>query len=480
MKTLLLLLIVFPVVASGPKQQRPPVVDLPEHWSQPLPLPESRDIEAVRAWWKLFDDPLLKSLIERALESNLDLKTAGARIAEARAARGVARAALQPSIGASDGYTRVRGGIAQGLTGAGILSGSPQSRTSLLAPFETSVFQLGFDSSWEIDFFGGLRKSLAAAAADVRASQEARNDVRVAVAAEVGRNYLQLRGAQRRLSIVGNNIALQKDSLELTAARRKAGLAPELDVVRAAAQLHETQAGAPPLEARIDQSIHALGVLLRLDPARLVSELRPEAPLPALPESLPTGVPADLLLRRPDLRRAEFEMAAAAARVSAARSDLYPKITLTGLAGRQATEAGNLTLGLGNFFSFGPGVRLPLFTGGRIRSNIAVQQARSEQVVFRYEAAVLESLRDVEDALSAFRHEKDRLDHLREALLHNRDAVSLTRELYSKGLGDYLGVLDAQRELLLVEDQVAQSQTSLAVTLVALYKALGGGWEVSP
>ncbi len=467
------------VAVSAAGQKHAPKVQVPEQWSQQAAISEaarSTDTDSLRTWWSSFNDSELVSLVERAIKSNPDLKTAAFRVAEARAARGVAKSAFGPSIATSDGYTRVRGGIAQGLNGAGVLSGSPQSRANLLTPFETNVFQAGVDSSWELDLFGGVRKSVKAADADVAAAEEARKAVRVSLAGEVGSNYMALRGAQRRLAIIQENIALQKDSVVLTESRRNAGLAPDLDVIRATAQLKETEAERPPLETEVDRAMHALAVLIGQPPAALAAELSQTAPLLNLPTGLETGIPADLLRRRPDLRRAEAEIIAAAARVGVARSDLYPKLTFNGLVGRQGTEVSALSLGIGNFFSFGPGLRLPLFTSGRIRSNIAVQEARWNEAVSGYEAAVLRAQAEVEDALSARRREQTRQEALRIAEARNRDAAGLTGELYSKGLGDYLAVLDSLRELLSVQQQLVQSQTNAALDVVTLYKSLGGGW----
>lgn len=207
-----------------------------------------------------------------------------------------------------------------------------------------------------------------------------------------------------------------------------------------------------------------------------MAQLRRAQPLPVPTASFPAAVPADLLLRRPDLRRASAEIIAAAARVGVARADLYPKLTLAGLIGRQATRLAGFALGIGNFFSIGPVLRLPLFTGGRIRSNIAAEEARLQQATSRYEAAVLNAFADVENALSAFQREKGREKELIAAQAQIRDAVALTTELYSKGLGDYLEVLDAQRQLLAIERHLAKSATATALHLVDLYKALGGGW----
>jgi multidrug efflux system outer membrane protein len=472
----ILLFLVSLAVAMPMQAQKLSNIDIPSEWSQPFPAPPSEDPEIARTWWRMFDDKMLTSLVGEALESNLDLKAAAARITEARASRGITKSALLPSIETSVGYTRVRGGIAQGLSRTGFSSDSAPSRDSLISPFETDVYQVGFDSRWELDVSGGLRKSVKVADAEVRAAQEARNDIRVRIAAEVGRNYVELRGAQRRLAIILENIDLQQDSVGLTEARQTAGLAPELDVVRANAQLRQTRAEALPLEDQIDRTIHALAVLLGRAPAHLAEQLRLEAPLPAFPVSFPSGVPSDLLLRRPDLRHAAAETTAAAARVGVARADLYPKLSLAALIGRQATSLASFSLGLGNFFSIGPSLSLPLFTGGRIRSNIAVENARLEQTTLQYESAVLDALADVEDRLSGVRRETERGEQLRAAEALNRVAASLTRELYAKGLGDYLAVLDAQRELLATQQKLTEAETARLIDLVALYKAMGGGW----
>src|SRR5262249_3097948 len=295
--------------------------------------------------------------------------------------------------------------------------------SSLLSPFETNIFQLGFDASWELDIFGGLRREVDAATADLRAAEESRRDILVTVLAEIGRNYLEVRGIQKRLDIVRSNIETQQQTLYLTRVRYQAGLATDLDVARAAAQLATTQAAIPALEENLARGSHRLGVLLGEEPGELRSNLKKEAPLPSVPSSIPIGLPSDLLLRRPDIRQADAEIAAATARLGVARSELFPKFTLTGLMGRQATSVSGLTLGAGNFFSFGPGVRLPIFTGGRIRSNIAVHDARLQQAVTLYESAVLKSLEDVENALVAYSREQDRRGRLQQAVDESRRAV---------------------------------------------------------
>ena len=427
---------------------------------------------AVEQWWRSFHDAELDSLIERAVRANLDLKMAASRLLEARAARGVARSGLLPSMEAGDSAQRVRGGLTQG-----IFRPNAGSQSSLLAPFETNIFQQGFDAGWEIDFFGGKRHALEAATADAAATEEARRDTLVSLLAEVARNYSELRGTERRLEIAGQNIKLQIDTLDLTKVRADAGLGTELDVERQASQLEATQAMVPALESARQMSVHRLSVLLGEEPGALAAELAEAGQLPATPPTVPVGLSSDLLKRRPDVRRADAEVAAASARVGVARSDFFPKITLTGSAGRQGTSFSGLTLGAGNFFAVGPAIKLPIFTGGRLRANLEAQKQRLIQAQLAYENTVLRSLEETENALTAYGREQERREHLRAADAASREATQLANELYTRGLADFLTVLDAQRQQLAIEDDLAQSDTAVVTNLVALYKALGGGWN---
>jgi len=427
---------------------------------------------AVEQWWRSFHDAELDSLIGRAVRANLDLKIAASRLLEARAARGVARAGLLPSVETSDSPQRVRGGLTQG-----IFHPNAGSQSSLLAPYETNIFQQGFDASWEIDFFGGKRHALAAATADVAATEEARRDTLVSLLAEVARNYGELRGTERRLEIAGHNINLQTDTLDLTKVRAEAGLGTDLDVERQVSQLAATEAIVPALESARLMSIHRLSVLLGEEPGSLATELTQDRPLPATPPVVPVGLSSDLLKRRPDIRRADAEVTAASARVGVARSDFFPKITLTGAAGRQGTSFSGLTLGAGNFFAVGPAIKLPIFTGGRLRANMEAQKQRLSQAQLAYRSAVLRSLEETENALTAYGREQERRERLQVAAQASRQAAQLANELYTRGLADFLSVLDAQRQQLGIEDDLAQSDTAVVTNLVALYKALGGGWS---
>jgi multidrug efflux system outer membrane protein len=427
---------------------------------------------AVEQWWSSFHDPELDSLLERAVRANLDLKMAASRLLEARAARGVARAGLFPSAEASESSQRVRGGLTQG-----IFRPNAGSQSSLLAPFETNIFHQGFDASWEIDFFGGKRHALEAATADAAATEEALRDMLVSLLAEVARNYGELRGTQRRLEIAEQNIDLQTDTLDLTKVRAEAGSGTELDVERQLSQLAATQAMVPALESARQMSIHRLSVLLGEEPVSLAGELTEAKPLPAIPPVVPVGLSSDLLKRRPDVRRADAEVAAASARVGVARSDFFPKITLTGSAGRQGTSFSGLTLGAGNFFAFGPAIKLPIFTGGRLRANMEAQKQRLSQAQLAYQNTVLHSLEETENALTAYGHEQERRERLQAAAQASQLATHLANELYTRGLADFLTVLDAQRQQLAIEDDLVQSDTAVVTNLVALYKALGGGWS---
>jgi len=339
---------------------------------------------------------------------------------------------------------------------------------------------VGFDSAWEIDIFGRIRNEVKAASANVRSAEEDRRDVLVVLLGEVARSYADLRGFQLRLDIAENNIRTQEDTVHLTQTRAAAGLATQLDVSRAVAELETTNAVVPSLRSAIAASIHRISVLLGQEPAALENELETSAPVPVVPPEVPVGLPSDLLKRRPDVRRADDEIAGAAANVKAARADYFPRFTLLGSAGRQATQLHDLSLSLGNFFAAGPAISLPIFTGGRIRSNVAVQNARWKQTQILYQSTVLNSLEETENALVNYSQEQERRDRLQAAVSQNQTALELSRELYTSGLGDFLAVLDAQRQLYGNEDLLAQSQTAVTTNLIALYKALGGGWESFP
>lgn len=455
--------------AVGPRYA-PPKPSVPSRWSESVTVAAS--VKTLESWWASFQDPTLDHLVARALEGNLDLKIAAARVREARAARGIAAAAGLPQVAFDGAYARTQRSEAVPPFKAAAPAGSP------FGPREQNAFELGFDASWEIDVFGGVRRDREAALADVQASQEAQRDVLVTLLAEVARTYTELRGAQRQLEILDETLRSQRDTRGLVEARFDAGLATALDVSRAEGLIATTTARRPPLERLAKEAVHRLGVLLGQEPGALLVELEEARPIPTAPPEVPNSLPSELLARRPDLRRAERELAAATARVGVARADLFPRFSIVGGFGRLSQDAADLDSGKSQFWSFIPSVRWPIFSGGRIRANIRVQGARQEQALLRYEKAVLTALEEVENALVAHAREGRRQDALREAVVAERRALDLATHRYTGGLENFLSVLDAQRAVFAAEDQLAQSEKNGALTLIALYKALGGGWSV--
>ncbi len=288
---------------------------------------------------------------------------------------------------------------------------------------------------------------------------------------------MEFRGVQRQVAITNENIKSQQETLELIKLRYKAGLNSYLDVARADALVATTRSQIPSLERSLKQASHRLSVLTGQEPGALWSELSKELPVPVASQKIITGLPSELLLRRPDLRRAERELASASARIGVAKADLFPRFSLTGSFGLQSAEAKDLGAASSQFWSFGPAVRLPLFTAGRTRANIRVQDARYDHALVRYEQSILVALEDVENSLVAYSREEARRMSLAEASKSNREAVAMAMELYSKGLIDFLNVLEAERQLFASESELVRSEAAVSSNLVALYKALGGGWE---
>jgi len=451
---------------------RPPATTAPALWSEKLAGGITAKPLAITTWWQTFNDPVLISLVGRAVQSNLDLRIAEARLREARASRDITAAGLWPSINSSGSYTRTHNSK-YGPAAQSAAAGGSASSFSL----QQDLFQVGFDASWEIDVFGGTRRAVEAADDSVGAVQENQRGVLVSLLAEVARNYVELRGAQRQIIITQDNIKTQQDTLELTRSRYNAGLTSEIDVLRQEAQLTSTQSQIPTLESSVKRSIHRLGTLLGKEPGALLQELSKNAPIPGTPPEVPVGLPSDLLRRRPDVRSAERELAAATAQIGVAVADLFPRFSLTGFAGRQSEKFGDLSLGASKLWSVGPSIQWPIFQGGRIAANIKVQNARQEQALAIYEQAVLTSLEDVENALVDYTKEQIRYRSLAESVDANLRTVTLTNELYTRGLIDFLNVLDSQRSLYVSQFQLVQSQQNVTLNLVALYKALGGGWE---
>jgi NodT family efflux transporter outer membrane factor (OMF) lipoprotein len=455
-------------------------------------------------WWKLFHDPELASLEDRVAASNLDLRVAGARLEQSRAQLGIARADQLPTLDANGSYSRERlsqrgvislfpgggssgggssgggsfgslGSSANGLSGrSGALPSSATGGQSI-QPFD--VFQYGFDASWELDFWGRVRREVESARASLAASAEDRRNTLVSVQAEVARDYIQLRGTQRNLQINHENLGSAQQSLALTKERATGGLTTDLDVANAQAQVDSIAAQIPALEQQEAQLINALSLLLGQPPHALRTELAQTQPIPPIPPQIPVGLPSELARRRPDIRQAEAQLHAATADIGVAVADFYPSVSLSGSVGLQALQFKDLGNWASRQYGFGPTISIPLFEGGKLKATLELRQEQQQQAYLSYQQTVLSALHDVDNALTAYQTEQRRHDQLTGAVEANSRALSLARQRYAQGISSFLDVLDAQRSLLASQLQLADSTTTEATNLVAVYKALGGGWE---
>jgi NodT family efflux transporter outer membrane factor (OMF) lipoprotein len=451
-------------------------------------------------WWRDFHDPELDSLIERALAGNLSLRESVLRIFAARAQEQGARAAGLPNINATGSYQREQLGLKGLLDARGVPSkvqqlGAPNSPVNTVSPGAgaqveqgaeqlinqlsgpVNLYQIGFDASWELDLFGRVRRSVEAAGAQTQAMIEDRNDALVSLEAEVAQTYARLRGAQLLTRIADEDVRAAQDTLDLTRSRQHAGLASETDVERAAAQLAATQAQLPQYEQQAVQALNGLSVLIGAPPGTLDAELTAPQAVPPVPPSVPVGLPSALARRRPDVRRAEANLHAATAQVGESIAQLFPDLSLTGEFGFRNTQASYLTRWASHFYSAGPQVSLPIFQGGALRAQIAVARAQEAAAVLEYRQTVLSALQDVDDALVRYRTDQARRDILRDAVDANARAFDLARNGYQHGLASFIDVLDTERQLTDSRLQLTQGTIQVTGDLVALYKALGGGWQ---
>jgi multidrug efflux system outer membrane protein len=407
------------------------------------------------AWWKKFNDPMLVSLIDEALHTNLTLQLAQSRLRQARASRGIVAGPFWPSLTGTGGYSR--------------------SATGVYA--SSNSFFSGLDATWELDFFGGTRRNMESADANILAARENIHDAQVTVCAEIALDYIQLRGVQEQIAIADDNLKSEQRTAGLTRQRLAAGFVSALDVANADAQVATTASAIPVLETSARQSIYALSVLLARPPADLVDQLSRPGPVPLTPPEVPVGLPSDLLKRRPDIREAAAQWHAANAQIGVAKADLFPQFSLTGSVNYQSDLLRTMYAGANRLWTAGPSVTWPIFQGGAISANVRLQKELTDQASITYRQAVLQALQDVENALVAFAREFDHRKALNEAVVQNRRAVDLSMQLYTQGNTDFLSVLDAQRSLYTSQTALSQSKESISTDLVALYKALGGGWE---
>jgi outer membrane protein, multidrug efflux system len=444
----------------GPDYLPPEANNVPSEWTGLIsPIKATSAYADIVHWWTGFNDPNLNSLVSRAVQSNLDVKQAEARIVQARAQRGVVASGFWPTADATGSASRVR------TPGYG-------------APSTTSnLFQTGLDAAWELDIFGGTRRAIEAAEADIQAAEESRRDALVTLVSEVARNYIELRGFQQQIAIAQENLSAQRHTADVTRQKFRGGLVGALDVANAEAQAATTTSVIPGLETSAQQAIYNLSVLLGLPPAALLKELSPASAIPATPPEIPMGIPSELLRRRPDIRKAEADIHSATARIGVATADLFPKFSLTGNLNFRSGELDRLIEWKNRSWALGSSVDWQIFNAGRVSSNIKVQKALQQQSALAYQQTVLTAFQDVENALVAYAKEYERRKALTDAVAANVKAVNYSTQLYSQGQTDFLNVLNAQRSLFVSQDALVGSTRKLSTDLVALYKALGGGWE---
>jgi len=450
----------------GPDFQKPEA-KVPISWSdQDSDLFAKPSIEDSRSWWQEFNDPLLNDLIDRAYKENLSLQAAGLRIMEARAQLALVKGNMYPQV--------------QEMNGDFFTSGTPAGPTDRYY----NAASVGFDAGWELDFWGKFRRSIESADANLLASVADYEDLLVSLTAETASVYVNIRTLQERIKLAEKNAELQQKSLKLVNLQLEAGIVTELDVLQAKTLLSSTLAFIPNLQAILATYENALAVLLGMLPEEMDNLLKMDGEIPKVSRELVVEIPAELLRRRPDIRRSEMQAAAQSAQIGIARTELFPSFSLFGSIGWSATDAGSGSLGdifdTNNFsYTFGPTFKWNLFHYGRLKNQVRIQDARLQQLIVNYQNTVLNAAREVEDAMQTltFTHKEAQL--LKETVATSKRSTELSMLQYKEGLADYQRVLDSTRSLTQKQDQYAQIMGKIATSTISLYKAFGGGWEQS-
>ncbi|WP_260961553.1 efflux transporter outer membrane subunit [Pseudomonas citri] len=462
-----LLITLLSACTVGPDFQRPEVQPI-DQWSTPRTAAASQVVPAQmnERWWEVFNDPTLTALTRRAVTDNLDLKLAGSRLQQSRAARQVITSAQYPNTSATGSYARKRN------SGEGLNDPSGHGGDSAF-----NLWDAGFSASWELDLWGRVRREAEAAEANVEVAQNDRRGVLLAVLAETAQDYLQLRGVQSTRAVTEQNLEVARRSLRFTQLRLADGVATDLDVAEAAAQVAAVEARLPALQQRQSQLINALSLLVGQPPQALQAELSSDAPVPQAPRQVAIGLPSQLAERRPDIRQAEARLHAATAGIGVAKGDFYPRITLSGNVGSQAMQLSDFGSWGSRAFGIGPQFSLPLFDGGRLRGMLHLREAQQQEAATAYQQTVLKAWHEIDDQLSAYNASQLRRDSLAEAVRQNQLALRTAQQQYVEGVVDFVTVLTVQGALLATQEQLVDSSTSVSLAMVGLYKALGGGWE---
>jgi multidrug efflux system outer membrane protein len=452
----------------GPNYQKPEI-KTPDAWHETISSEMAKQSDSsLQTWWKIFDDPLLNQLIEQARQSNLDIKIAISGIAASRARLGIVSGQELPNANALGSFTRFKH--------------SDHGPLKQLAPqsgFDAqNMFMVGVDAIWEIDVFGRIRRQIEAAGAEYEASIEDYRDVLVTLFAEVALAYVEIRSYQRRIECAEANAATQRKMLELTRARYDSGISSKLDMAQALSNLSNTEAAIPPFRIQLNSTINRLAVLLNVNSEPLQAKLGGPRPIPLARENVGIGVPADLLRQRPDIRMAEKQLAAQTALIGAATADLYPRFAISGFFGLETGSFSDVSGGSSLAWGVKSPIKWNFFSGGKTRSNIALNKEIASQDLFKYKDTVQKAIEEVKNAIVAHKQEKIRRNWLLAAVAATREAVDLVIVQYETGITDFNNVLDTQRTLFDQQDKLVASQTNVVVDLIRIYKALGGGWSV--
>ncbi|HLY07198.1 MAG TPA: efflux transporter outer membrane subunit [Rhizomicrobium sp.] len=475
MKRAIAILVLFLAGCEVGPDYKQPDVPTPPSFSE---LPAARaqtpaDDAALAKWWTRIDDPELQSLIARALASNLNFKTAVSRIREAREQVIIAGAKEWPELSATGTGLNLHSNSSPIASAIG--GGGPNAPPS--APTNIKIYSAGFDATWEIDVFGGVRRGIEQAEANTEETSWTMRDAEVSLTAEVANDYFNLRTEQARMAILRDEIARQRDAFQLIGARRRAGFVTQLDVNQQQTLLSNTAAQLPTIEAEARTMEHAISVLIGAPPEGIAKELETTAAFPAITADIAVGLPSDLLRRRPDIRAAERKLAAATAGIGVAVADLYPKFNLVGATAFVGNHLDTLISG-NNFATVAFGqISWPVFQGGQIRANIRAKKEETQQAYLAYQQTVLSAMQETEDALTRYAHEMQRQASLRTTVQSAQSSEAIASAQYRAGFVTYVNVLSAQTARLSAEDELAQSRQAAAQDLISLYKALGGGWQ---
>jgi NodT family efflux transporter outer membrane factor (OMF) lipoprotein len=459
------------ILLSGCTAARRPYVQplppTPPEWSRDAGTAVAIDPERLARWWEGFGDPILTQVLQQTAAGSLDVKTALSRVREARAQVMIARSNRMPAVSA-------------GLSGAASHT-STEARGGIDTEDDVQQsFSVGLDAAWELDVFGERRSGIDAAVATVGAVSLDLADVLTSALADGASQYIGIRTLQERIHLAEQNARLQADTLEIAEFRVQAGLTTELDIHQARTNLESTRAQMAALQLELTQRIHALSVLQGATPTALVSALSVPRAIPSPPTDVGIGVPAEALRRRPDVRAAERRIAAQSFRADAAHARLYPRFSLAGSIGLETLNLARLFVPGAGFFRVSPSVNWNVFDRGQLKQNVLMADEQTTQASIHYETVVLHALQEVEDALAAYAQEQIRRDRLRDAVTAAQRTSDLVIQRYNSGLLDFRDVLDAQRSLVSLQDQLASSQSNVSTAVVSLYRAIGGGWTALP